>query len=83
MIELAKHIEVLLLENDCVIVPGLGGFIAHSEGALPESLQRHGRVRAQRRHYYAAYEKGQYYGYYGNQQACCLLQAPTSKLFGV
>lgn len=29
MIELAKHIEVLLLENDCVIVPELGGFIAH------------------------------------------------------
>ena len=29
MIELAKHIEVLLLENDCVIVPGLGGFITH------------------------------------------------------
>lgn len=29
MNELAKHIEVLLLENDCVIVPGLGGFIAH------------------------------------------------------
>lgn len=29
MIELAKHIEVLLLENDCVIVPGLGGFVAH------------------------------------------------------
>lgn len=29
MIELYKHIEVLLLENDCVIVPGLGGFIAH------------------------------------------------------
>lgn len=29
MIELSKHIEVLLLENDCVIVPGLGGFIAH------------------------------------------------------
>lgn len=29
MIELAKHIEVLLLENDCVIVPQLGGFIAH------------------------------------------------------
>lgn len=33
MIELAKHIEVLLLENDCVIVPGLGGFIAHSRSA--------------------------------------------------
>ena len=29
MIELCRHIEVLLLENDCVIVPGLGGFIAH------------------------------------------------------
>lgn len=33
MKELAKHIEVLLLENDCVIVPGLGGFIAHSKQA--------------------------------------------------
>lgn len=29
MIDLVKHIETLLLENDCVIVPGLGGFIAH------------------------------------------------------
>ncbi len=29
MIELARHIEILLLENDCVIVPGLGGFVAH------------------------------------------------------
>lgn len=29
MIELAQHIEVLLLENDCVIVPGFGGFISH------------------------------------------------------
>lgn len=29
MIELARHIEVLLLENDCVIVPDLGGFVAH------------------------------------------------------
>lgn len=27
--ELARHIEWLLGENDCVIVPGLGGFIAH------------------------------------------------------
>ena len=33
MIELAKHIEVLLLGNDCVIVPGLGGFIAHNRQA--------------------------------------------------
>lgn len=29
MINLGRHIEILLLENDCVIVPGLGGFIAH------------------------------------------------------
>ena len=34
MIELAKHIEVLLLENDCVIVPGLGGFIAHDRSCV-------------------------------------------------
>ena len=33
MKELARHIEVLLLENDCVIVPGLGGFIAHHKSA--------------------------------------------------
>lgn len=33
MIELVKHIEILLLENDCVIVPGLGGFIAHNRPA--------------------------------------------------
>ena len=29
MIELNRHIEILLLSNDCVIVPGLGGFMAH------------------------------------------------------
>ena len=29
MIELNQHIEVLLLSNDCVIVPNLGGFVAH------------------------------------------------------
>lgn len=28
MIELAKHIELLLLEHNCVVVPDLGGFIA-------------------------------------------------------
>lgn len=33
MDELARHIEMLLLENDCVIVPELGGFIAHYESA--------------------------------------------------
>ena len=34
MIELAQHIEVLLLENDCGIVPGLGGFVAHYTPAM-------------------------------------------------
>ena len=29
MIELAQHIETLLLENDCVIVPNFVGFVAH------------------------------------------------------
>jgi len=29
VIELAKHIEVLLLSNDCVTIPGFGGFVAH------------------------------------------------------
>ena len=33
MIELAQHIEALLLENDCVIVPGFGGFVAHYTSA--------------------------------------------------
>lgn len=29
MIELGKHLEVLLLSNDCVAVPDFGGFVAH------------------------------------------------------
>lgn len=29
VIELGRHIEILLLSNDCVIVPELGGFMAH------------------------------------------------------
>ena len=29
MIELERHIEILLLSNDCVIVPGLGGFMTN------------------------------------------------------
>ena len=33
MIELARHIEILLLDNDCVIVPGFGGFITHHVSA--------------------------------------------------
>ncbi|ERI85792.1 sporulation and cell division repeat protein [Bacteroides pyogenes F0041] len=33
MIKLAQHIEALLLENDCVIVPGFGGFVTHYDSA--------------------------------------------------
>ena len=33
MIELNRHIEILLLSNDCVIVPGLGGFMTHHADA--------------------------------------------------
>ena len=33
MIELNRHIEILLLSNDCVIVPNLGGFVAHHVNA--------------------------------------------------
>ncbi|MGN0280704.1 MAG: SPOR domain-containing protein [Prevotella sp.] len=29
MIQLDRHIEILLLDNDCVIVPNFGGFVAH------------------------------------------------------
>lgn len=29
VIELERHIEILLLNNDCVIVPDLGGFMTH------------------------------------------------------
>lgn len=29
MIELNRHIEILLISNDCVIVPELGGFMTH------------------------------------------------------
>lgn len=34
MNDLAKHIEALLVGNDCVIVPGLGGFIIHYTPAV-------------------------------------------------
>lgn len=30
---LARHIEVLLLEHDCVVVPNIGGFISNHESA--------------------------------------------------
>lgn len=39
MIELSKHIESLLLDNDCVIVPDLGGFIAHYQPASYEETE--------------------------------------------
>ena len=39
MIELAKHIEYLLLENDCVVIPSLGGFIAHYQPAHYEESE--------------------------------------------
>ena len=29
MIQFDRHIEILLLSNDCVIIPGFGGFMAH------------------------------------------------------
>ena len=29
MFDLARHIEILLLDNDCVIVPDFGGFMTH------------------------------------------------------
>lgn len=34
MTELARHIEILLLNNDCVIVPGFGGFMTHHTSAV-------------------------------------------------
>lgn len=33
MIELAQHIETLLIDNDCVIIPEFGGFVAHHSKA--------------------------------------------------
>lgn len=34
MISLSRHIELLLLDHNCVIVPGLGGFIANTASAV-------------------------------------------------
>ena len=41
MNELSKHIEALLLENDCVVVPGMGGFVAHH---VPAQLNDEGSL---------------------------------------
>ena len=40
MVELAKHIEILLLNNDCVIVPGFGGFMAHHVDAVYDEEEK-------------------------------------------
>ncbi|MBP5477836.1 MAG: hypothetical protein J6Y15_00535 [Bacteroidaceae bacterium] len=41
MISLSKHIEILLLDHDCVIVPGLGGFIANQAPARIDDNDSH------------------------------------------
>lgn len=33
VIQIGRHIEILLLSNDCVIVPGFGGFVTHKVNA--------------------------------------------------
>lgn len=40
VIELDRHIEILLLSNDCVIVPGLGGFMTHHVQAHYDSVDQ-------------------------------------------
>lgn len=37
MIQLERHIEILLLENDCVVVPNFGGFVAHHTNACRDT----------------------------------------------
>ena len=40
MIQLQRHIEILLLSHDCVILPGFGGFIAHHVDARYDEVDR-------------------------------------------
>ncbi|MBR1548916.1 MAG: SPOR domain-containing protein [Prevotella sp.] len=40
MIEIHRHIEILLLDNDCVIVPDFGGFVAHHVPARYDEQER-------------------------------------------
>ena len=40
VIELNRHIEILLLTNDCVIVPDFGGFITHNVSARYDESDR-------------------------------------------
>lgn len=37
---LSQHIEILLLDHDCVIVPHIGGFISNQESARYEELEK-------------------------------------------
>lgn len=39
MIQIERHIEILLLNNDCVIVPDFGGFMAHHVDARYEDSE--------------------------------------------
>ncbi|MBF1487967.1 SPOR domain-containing protein [Prevotella pallens] len=39
MLRIDRHIEILLLENDCIIVPGLGGFVAYYSEAYYEEAE--------------------------------------------
>ena len=38
MLRIDRHIEILLLENDCIIVPGLGGFVAYHSEARSDNI---------------------------------------------
>ena len=40
MIQIQRHIEILLLSHDCVIIPGFGGFIAHHVDARYDENDR-------------------------------------------
>ena len=40
VIELNRHIEILLLDNDCVIVPDFGGFITHNVPARYDEFDK-------------------------------------------
>ncbi|MDE6003251.1 MAG: SPOR domain-containing protein, partial [Prevotella sp.] len=40
MIELERHIEILLLGNECVIVPDFGGFMTHEVSARYDAEDR-------------------------------------------
>lgn len=40
MNELARHIEVLLFENDCIIIPNLGGFVTHYTPSIRDEEEK-------------------------------------------